>query len=129
MEGWSNGVLGCPKKQYSNTPLIHYPSSAPVWRRFCWHLDCFGIDSLMLNRALFAVAGFASLCFAFCPSELRAVDPLNFDGITLAQPFAFPQSLSLDDRQTFFFSSSFGWMEPTQDFLPTFKPAQPRSSP
>lgn len=81
----------------------------------------------MLNRALFAIAGFVALSLGLSVQQLWATEPFNVDGITLGPTLQSPP-LSLNDRQTFFFSTSFGWLEPTQDFLPTFKPAQPRSA-
>ena len=81
----------------------------------------------MVKRGLFVIAGVVAGCFALSVAPVKATEPFNVDGIMLGPPLQLPQ-LSLDDRQTFFFSSSFGWLEPTQGFLPTFRPPEPRTT-
>ena len=73
----------------------------------------------MTKRALFAVAGFFGLCLSL---PAQSPEQLFFDGGTLYRP-----SLSLADQDRFFFSTTFGSMHATSDFLPTFSPARPRS--
>lgn len=53
---------------------------------------------------------------------MQSPEELLFDGGTLYRP-----SLSLADQDRFFFSTSFGAMQGTSDFLPTFSPVGPRS--
>jgi hypothetical protein len=76
----------------------------------------------MTKRALFAVAGFLGLCLSLSAQQMQSPEQLLFDGGTLNRPF-----LSLADQDRFFFSTSFGEMRPTSNFLPTFSPAGPRS--
>jgi hypothetical protein len=72
-----------------------------------------------MKRALFAVAGFFGLCLSL---PAQSPEQLLFDGGTLYRP-----SLSLADQDRFFFSTSFGAMQATSNFLPTFSPVGPRS--
>jgi hypothetical protein len=75
----------------------------------------------MIRRALFAVMGMVALC-----QQLGARPPeqLLLDGDTLdrEQPW-----VSLENRDRFFFSSAFGSMRGTQEFLPSFDPSEPLS--
>jgi len=72
-----------------------------------------------MKRAFFAVAGFFGLCLSL---PAQSPEQLLFDGGTLYRP-----SLSLADQDRFFFSTSFGAMQATSNFLPTFSPVGPRS--
>src|SRR5205809_144684 len=80
----------------------------------------------MINRVFFAVAGFAGLCFCLSAEPTRGADQLQLDGSMLDRSLLRSPSLSLEDSERFFFSTSFGWMQPTADFLPAFNPVQPR---
>src|SRR5947207_7546290 len=80
----------------------------------------------MINRVFFAVAGFAGLCFCLAAEPTRGADQLQLDGSMLDRSLLRSPSLSLEDSERFFFSTSFGWMQPTADFLPAFNPVQPR---
>jgi hypothetical protein len=76
----------------------------------------------MTKRALFAVAGFLGLCLSLSAQQTQSPEQLLFNGSTLNRPF-----LTLADQQNFFFSTAFGRLQPTADFLPSFNPAAPRS--
>ena len=81
----------------------------------------------MINRALLSVAGFAGLCLSVTAQPTWGTDQLQLDRSMLDRsPLRWP-SLSLEDRESFFFSTSFGWTQPRADFLPTFNPVQPQS--
>lgn len=80
----------------------------------------------MIDRALFAVVGFGALCLALFAPQAGAAEQFDLNGMTPDRSVPLLESLSLENRQTFFFSTSFGWMQPTKDFLPTFDPVQPR---
>jgi hypothetical protein len=75
-----------------------------------------------MKRALFAVAGCFGLCLSLPAQQAPSPEQLLFDGGTLYRP-----SLSLADQDRFFFSTSFGAMQATSNFLPTFSPMGPRS--
>jgi len=75
-----------------------------------------------MKRALFAVAGFFALCLSLPAQPTQSPEQLLFDGTTPYRP-----SLSLADQDRFFFSTSFGAVQATSDFLPTFSPVGPRS--
>jgi hypothetical protein len=77
--------------------------------------------SRMIRRALFAVVGMVALCQ---PLVARSPEQLLLDGDTFdrQQPWA-----SLENRDRFFFSSAFGSMRSTRDFLPDFDPSEPLS--
>ena len=72
-----------------------------------------------MKRAFLAGAGFFSLCLSL---PAQSPEQLLFDGGTLYRP-----SLSLADQDRFFFSTTFGAMQATSSFLPTFSPVGPRS--
>jgi hypothetical protein len=77
----------------------------------------------MTKRALFAVAGFFGLCLSL---SAQTPEQFLFDGVTLNRPFfQGPSPLSLGDQDRFFFSTAFGSMQPTSNFLPTFSPVGP----
>lgn len=80
-----------------------------------------------MKRALFAVAGFFGLCLSL-PAQMQTPEQILFEGVTLNRPFLQVPSLSLADRDQFFFSTSFGAVQSTSNFLPTFSPAEPRSA-
>jgi hypothetical protein len=70
----------------------------------------------MTKRALFAVAGFLSLCLSLSAQQVDrprdAFGALNQSSVHLP-------SLLLSNAQHFFFSTGFNWVEPTSpDFLP-----------
>ena len=73
----------------------------------------------MIRRVLFAVAGMVALCQ---PLVARPPEQLLLDGDTLdrQQPW-----VSLENRDRFFFSSAFGSMRATREFLPDFDPSEP----
>ena len=78
----------------------------------------------MTKRALVAVAGFFGLCLSL---SAQTPEQLLFDGVTLNRPYTSMPSFNLADQDRFFFSTSFGAIQPTSNFLPTFSPAGPRS--
>jgi hypothetical protein len=82
----------------------------------------------MIKRAFLAVAGFVGLCVSLSVQQARGAEQLQLDGISLDRSSLQPPSISLEDRESFFFSTSFGWMEPRADFLPTFNPVQPQGA-
>jgi hypothetical protein len=70
----------------------------------------------MTKRALFAVAGFLSLCLSLSAQQVDR--PRDGFG-ALNQSSVHLPSLLLSNAQHFFFSTGFNWMEPTPpDFLP-----------
>jgi len=74
-----------------------------------------------MKRALLTVAAFFGLCLSLT-AQMQSPEQLFFDGGTLYRP-----SLSLADQDRFFFSTTFGSMHTTSNFLPTFSPAERRS--
>ena len=81
----------------------------------------------MVNRVSFAVAGFVGLCLCLSGQQTRGADPFQLDGNMLDRSLLRSPGLSLEDSERFFFSTAFGWTQPTADFLPAFSPVQPRS--
>ena len=80
-----------------------------------------GFNSGMMKRALVALAGL--LCLG---QSLRASPPLFGD--TLFDPsFNSPWAL-LDSQDRFSFSTAFGSMRATPEFLPAFNPSEPLSA-
>jgi hypothetical protein len=79
----------------------------------------------MMKRALFAVS--ALLCFCPLlpaqPPEQLFYGPGALDSSVLS-PWA-----SLENRNQFFFSTAFGSMRTTQEFLPAFDPSAPLTAP
>ena len=73
----------------------------------------------MSKRALLAVAGFFGLCLSL---PAQSPEQLLFNGDTLYRP-----SVSLANQDRFLFSTTFGSIHATPDFLPTFSPGGPRS--
>jgi hypothetical protein len=81
----------------------------------------------MTKRALFAVAGFFGLCLSMSAQQTQRPEQLPFDGTTLDRPWVRTPSLTLEDRESFFFSTAFGSMRTTEDFLPAYSPWEPQS--
>jgi hypothetical protein len=76
----------------------------------------------MMKRAFLAIAAFLAL------SPLLSAQPpgtLPFNGSLLDQPSINSPWLSLESQDRFFFSTGFGSMRTTQEFLPSFNPSQP----
>lgn len=75
----------------------------------------------MMRRALFALVGIVVLGQ---PLVARPPEQLLLDGDALdrEQPW-----VSLENQDRFFFSSAFGSMRATQEFLPSFDPSEPLS--
>ena len=76
----------------------------------------------MMKRALFGLAGFLGLCL-----PVLAQPPL-FSGSLLDQPSINSPWLSLDHQDRFQFSTAFGSMRATQEYLPAFDPSEPLTS-
>jgi hypothetical protein len=79
----------------------------------------------MMKRALFAVSALLGLCqwSPAQPPEQLLYGPSAVDSSVLS-PWA-----SLENRNQFFFSTAFGSMRSTQEFLPAFDPSAPLSAP
>lgn len=82
----------------------------------------------MNKRALFALAGFFGLCLSVSAQHTQLPEQLRFDGATLDRPWVRTPSLSLEDQDRFFFSTAFGSMRTTEEFLPPFSPWEPQSA-
>jgi hypothetical protein len=82
----------------------------------------------MIKRALFAVAGFLSLCLPLFAQQTFLPDTFS----ALNNSFLRLPSLALSDERLFSFSSAFNWIEATPDFLPalsaTEKPQRANAS-
>ena len=79
----------------------------------------------MTKRALFAVAGFFGLCVSL--SAQQGLIPEQFQSYgTLDGPWSRTPSVTLD-QDRFFFSTAFGSMRTTQDFLPADSWQEPQS--
>src|SRR4051812_13787756 len=78
----------------------------------------------MMKRALFAAAGFLTL------QSLGFAEPNApfFGGSLLGQPSDVSPWSSLESQDRFFFSTGFGSMRTTQEFLPTLDSGQPLSA-
>jgi hypothetical protein len=81
----------------------------------------------MTKCTLFAVAGFFGLCLSLSAQQTQRPEQLPFDGATLDRPWVRTPSLTLEDRESFFFSTAFGSMRTTEDFLPAYGPWEPQS--
>ncbi len=80
----------------------------------------------MTKRALFAVAGFFGLCVSL--SAQQGLIPEQFQSYgTLDGPWVRTPSVTLEDQDRFFFSTAFGSMRATQDFLPAYSWEEPQS--
>jgi len=79
----------------------------------------------MMKRALFAVSALLGLCSLLPaqPPEQLLYGPSGLDSSILS-PWA-----SLENRNQFLFSTAFGSMRTTQEFLPAFDPSAPLSAP
>ncbi len=79
----------------------------------------------MMKRALFAVSALLGLCplLPAQPPEQLLYGPSALDSSVLS-PWA-----SLENRNQFFFSTAFGSMRNTREFLPAFDPSAPLSAP
>ena len=75
-----------------------------------------------MKRAFLATAAFLALS-----SSLPAQPPgtLPFNGSLLEQPSISSPWLSLESQDRFFFSTAFGSMRATQEYLPAFDPSAP----
>ncbi len=80
-----------------------------------------------MKRALFAVAGFLGLCPFLSAGPVLGPEQLFLENASLNRPFLEAPSLSLQNQDRFFLSTSFGTMHATSDFLPTFSPVERRS--
>ena len=78
----------------------------------------------MRNRTLIIVVGLVTFLFL----QRAQADQFGLEGVTLYPSSQVPRLLSLDEREQFFFSTSFGWMQPQSDFLPSFNPTRPQST-
>ena len=77
-----------------------------------------------MKRALIAIAAFLAL------SPLLSAQPpgtLPFNGSLLDQPSINSPWLSLESQDRFMFSTGFGSMRSTPEFLPAFNPSEPMS--
>jgi hypothetical protein len=78
-------------------------------------------NSAMMKRALFGIAGLLTLCApAFAQFPLFNGDFLDRSAIT--SPW-----VSLDTQDRFAFSTAFGSMRTTAEYLPTLTPSEPLS--
>lgn len=73
----------------------------------------------MMKRALLAIAGFLAL------SPLLPAQPAVFGGSLLNDPSFDSPWASLDNQDRFFFSTAFGSMRTTSEYLPAFDPVEP----
>ena len=79
-----------------------------------------GFNSGMMKRALLVVAGLLSLGSSLPAQSLFGGNFLDESGIN--SPW-----LSLDSQERFMFSTAFGSMRTTPEFLPAFNPSEPLS--
>ena len=77
----------------------------------------------MTKRALVAVAGFLGCCLSL---SAQTPEQLLFDNVSLSRPYTQVPSLNLADQDRFFFSTAFGGIQPTSNFLPDFQPQKTR---
>lgn len=78
----------------------------------------------MMKRALIALAGLTA--FGFSASALPP-DQFLTGGTLFDQPSINSPWLSLESRDRFFFSTAFGSMRATPEYLPTLTPSEPLS--
>jgi hypothetical protein len=76
----------------------------------------------MRKCALFAVAGFLGICGSLSAQQPLMPEQFQFDGATLDRPWMRTPYLSLEDQDRFFFSTAFGSMRTTENFLPAYGP-------
>ena len=107
----------------------------PVWnskgRDFAGARDVSAENSLLTNARFFffffAVADCLGLCLSVSAQQTPP-EQLPFDGTTLDRPcWVRTPSLTLEDQERFFFSTAFGSMRTTEDFLPAYSPWEPQS--
>ena len=79
---------------------------------------------VMTKRALFAVAGFLILCHPLSAQQTQRPEQPYFDGSRLDRS-QLPW-LTLENQERFFFSTAFGYMQPTTNYLPAFSPVEPQ---
>jgi hypothetical protein len=77
----------------------------------------------MMKRALFGIAGLLSLC-APAFAQFPLLNSSFLDRSSIVSPW-----LALDTQDRFAFSTAFGSMRTTQEFLPAFDPSAPLSAP
>lgn len=77
------------------------------------------MNSPMMKRAFLAMAGFLALAPSL-PARALPFDGTLLDSPTIDSPWA-----SLDSRDRFFFSTAFGSMRNTPEYLPAFDPVEP----
>src|SRR6266404_6600029 len=94
-------------------------------RNFCWRLlVCSLRIASMMKRALLAVTALLGLS-----QGLPAQSPQQlFYGPSALDSSALSPWASLENRNQFFFSSAFGSMRTTPEFLPAFDPSAPLST-
>lgn len=94
----------------------------------------------MIIRALFAGAGFVCVCATLAAGPLAALSdglpPTAPDAeiapvfaeanVSLARAWPGLPTLGLTDGGQFSYPGAFGWVEATAEFLPEFRPVQPR---
>ena len=78
----------------------------------------------MTKRALFAAAGFLGLCLSASAQQPQSPEQIQTESFALNRPYPNLPPLSLADRELFFFSTAFGGMQSTADFLPPFNPIE-----
>ena len=76
----------------------------------------------MMKRALFGLAGFLGLCLP------ALAQPPLFSTNLLDQPSINSPWLSLEHQDRFHFSTAFGSMRATPEYLPAFDPSEPLTS-
>ena len=76
----------------------------------------------MMKRALFGIAGLLSLCLP------AVAQPPLFGGSLLDYPSIQSPWASLDTHDRFFFSTGFGSMKTTQEYLPALDSTMPLTS-
>ncbi|HKP03881.1 MAG TPA: hypothetical protein VJU77_11050 [Chthoniobacterales bacterium] len=76
----------------------------------------------MTKRVLFAVAGFLGFCLPVGAQQLSGPERLLLGGSALD----YTQSpwISLENRDRFLFSTAFGSMRPSENYLPPFDPSE-----
>lgn len=76
----------------------------------------------MTKRVLFAVAGFLGLCLPVGAQQLSGPEQLLLGGSAL--DYAQSPWVSLENRDRFLFSTAFGSMRPSENYLPSFDPKE-----
>src|SRR3954470_7728232 len=93
-------------------------------RSFHWRLGPFRVEfPTMTKRVLFAVAGFLGLCLPLSAQRLSGPEQLLLGGSAL--DYAQSPWVSLENRDRFLFSTAFGSMRPSENYLPAFDPSGP----